>query len=637
MAGPMTSLLLSVLGFFLAYAIYVATLTARQANCAEDYLDGGRDLPGWCFVFAGTGLLLSAIGLYDHYLLLALFGLQYNHIALGIVLAAMAGAIVQKRLWLAARITGLKTLGDLLGAYYGSTALRVLLLILLLLFALPFAAQSLGRLGLVVETASQGQLPRAATIWIIATFLFLGGVIGGWRAVVYVIAGQSVLFLTLIALTAGVGAVALDWTVLLGGKMTAGPGVLAQEIPGVIQYSAGLGKETASGGIWTTTAILSTALSLVGIVLSPAFVFLAITTGQGRGFAFKQVWMTSGLGIAALLLLTPLIAVGLGLAAPDALAEGLASYAGLLAQLMTVDQLYAVGFALLLVAALQIPVSVFAQSGASLFVIELFGRFVIPGLTQSDRRLAARVSLAAIYLLIAALASFAPLWSEVVGTMTLSLSLQLFPAILGLCWVRWISRGAVLTGLIFGILLVVFTEPLGLILFEGLFVELPWGRWPLTIHSAAWGLVFNLAACLLVSIFTLRAPDRANRDRLHDVFERHHKQRTASPALRTALWSLIAIWAFFGLGPGAILGNWFFSEPIFADTALTLAVPSLWIWQVVFWFLGVFFVWWLAYQARLSIVDRPVEVHLSLDRQRSSFAETTPGFFVRILERLARR
>ncbi len=632
----MTSLLIAVLGFFLAYAIYVATLTARQARGAEDYLDGGCDLPGWCFVFAASGMLLSALGLYDHHLLQALFGLQYNHVALGIILAALTGAVVQKRLWLAARITGLKTLGDLIGAYYGSTALRVLLLILLLLFTLPFAAQSLGRIGLVVEAASQGQLPRTETIWVMAIFLFLGGVIGGWRAVIYVIAGQTLLLLTLIALTAGVGALALDWMSVLGGNMPAAPGVLAEEIPGVIQYSSGLGKEATSGGMWTTTAILSAALPLVGILLSPAFVLLTVSTARGRGFAFAQVWMTSGLGVGALLLLTPLIGAGLGLAQPDALAEGAVSYAGLLRQFLAVDQLFAVGLALMLIAALQIPVAVFAQAGANLFVIELFGRFVAPDLSVRDRRLAARIALAVVFLSIAALASFAPLWSEIFGTMTLSLSVQIFPAVLGLCWVRWISRGAVITGLIFGILLVVFTEPPGLIVFEALFVELPWGRWPLTIHSAAWGLVFNMAACLLISIFTLRTPDRSKRDRLHDIFARDHRQKASNPALRTALWSLILIWIFFAFGPGAILGNWFFSEPIFSDGALTLAMPSLWIWQIVFWFLGVFFVWWLAYQSGLSIVESTAKVQLSLDEERG-FAERTPGFFARILERVAKR
>ncbi len=632
-----TSLLIAVLGFFFAYQIYIATLTARRRQRAEDYLDADLALPGWCFVFAGSGVVLTGIGLYDHYLLAALFRFQYNHLALGIVLAALGGVLVQKRLWLAARVTGLKTLGDLIGAYYGSTALRVLLLILLLLFTIPFAAQSLARLGHLVETATQGAISGMTALWVTAFFLFLGGVIGGWRATIYVIAGQSLLVLVLMAFAGGVGSLAFDWLAAMGEEVPALPGVLPRDIPGVIQYSAGLGKAPAAGGIWTTTAILSAGLALVGIVLSPGFVFLGISTSRGRGFAFSQVWMTAGLGVGALLIATPLIGAGLALADPAALAAGTASYAALLEQFASLDGLFAAGLVLMLATALQIPVAFFAQSGANLFVIELLGRFVLPGMTPEDRRLAARLSLAMIYLAIALLAGFAAIPVEVLGTMTLALSVQFLPAILGLCWVPWISRGAVLTGLIFGILLVFFTEPFGLILFEGLFVELPWGRWPLTIHSAAWGLVFNFATCLLVSIFTLRAADRAKRESLHEVFRRHHRQPSVGPAMRGAMWSLILLWSFFALGPGAILGNWFFSEPVFSDPTPLLGLPSLWVWQVVFWLIGVFVVWWLAYQAGLSVVSEDAAPRLRFDGEDPAFMPDRPKLFSTFLDRFAKR
>jgi hypothetical protein len=33
---------------------------------------------------------------------------------------------------------------------------------------------------------------------------------------------------------------------------------------------------------------------MMGLVLSPGFGFLGITTATRRGFAFEQVWMTAG-------------------------------------------------------------------------------------------------------------------------------------------------------------------------------------------------------------------------------------------------------------------------------------------------------------------------------------------------------
>jgi hypothetical protein len=152
-----------------------------------------------------------------------------------------------------------------------------------------------------------------------------------------------------------------------------------------------------------------------------------------------------------------------------------------------------------------------------------------------------------------------------------------------------------------GGLMVLFTEPLGLVIFEGLFIDLPWGRWPLTIHSAAYGLALNFGAVLLVSIFTRRGAERDHRDRLHAEFAARWRPDFGSPAARGATWSLSLVWVFLALGPGAILGNSFFSQPVFTEGEAALGVPSLWIWQMLFWLIGVLLVWWVAYRSRLGL------------------------------------
>jgi hypothetical protein len=171
--------------------------------------------------------------------------------------------------------------------------------------------------------------------------------------------------------------------------------------------------------------------------------------------------------------------------------------------------------------------------------------------------------------------------------------MQLLPAILGLTFLRWISRGAVLAGMTLGMLIVFFTEPPGLIIFEGLFVNLPWGRWPLTIHSAAWGLAINLLIVLLCSAATLRTPDNLQRNRLHDAL---HQATGVAVGGRGLFWALMLLWSFLAYGPGAVLGNIFFSHPIFTSTEASLGIPSLWVWQILFWLLGVVLVWWMAFR-----------------------------------------
>lgn len=280
----------------------------------------------------------------------------------------------------------------------------------------------------------------------------------------------------------------------------------------------------------------------------------------------------------------------------------------------------------------------FAGSGASVCTIELTSRFIIPGMDPRSTRFAARVTLAIVYGAVAMLASYAPLAATVFSSITLSLSVQLLPAVLGLCWVRWISRSGVLTGLIVGTLFVVFTETFGLVLFERLFVDLPWGRWPLSVHSAGWGLASNFAACLLVSLFTRSGAERDRRDRLHDAFAEGQATPNGYPSTTTAKWSLTLLWLFFSLGPGAILGNTFFSEPIFAGTAVAPGLPSLLIWQILFWLIGVFIVWWLAYQGRLSVMDALPRHKIRLAPDVNPlFEPTTTPWIARLLDRVTGR
>jgi hypothetical protein len=290
----------------------------------------------------------------------------------------------------------------------------------------------------------------------------------------------------------------------------------------------------------------------------------------------------------------------------------------------------------MLMAMLLIAVAFFTSSGASIVTIELLQRYVLPVLPPREQQLGARIALAIIYAAVLVLAVSLPSVAAVLSTLALPLSAQLFPAYLGICWLSWMSRSAVLVGLILGSLFVVFTEPPGLIFFNSLFAELPWGRWPLTIHSAAWGLSINVTASLLVAIFTRRDAERERRNALHAIFRRDHRTDFGGRATRGAKWSLTLLWVFLALGPGAILGNTFFTHPVFTDTDLTLGVPSLWVWQASFWIIGVMLVWWLAYRSRLSTSDGAFRAR-ELQRLSGATAPRRPRWIALLVARISER
>ena len=596
----MTSLLAVMLAVFAAFTLYIAAQSAKSGDSPAAFVDAGQNLPGWTYIFAGSGALLASVGPYDYLRLLSVYGFQANQLALSLILVALVMALFQKRLWLAARMTGSRSLGEVLGAHYQSTSIRIYVLVVLLLFAVPFAATLLGSAGELLAQASGGALSRAAAISALAAFLFLASALGGWRATIYIIAVLSTVILALLIFSASFAGLVFDGLSVFHKGFSVREGILGSVLPGVIQFSSGIGREVPAGGLWTTTAVLSFALAAAGAALSPSFAFLGLTMKSRAGFAFSQVWIVSGLAAGALLLLGPIVAGEMN--AAD-------NFTPLVARFAAYDQLVAACVTVMLLVMLLVAVAFFAASGASVATIELLDRYVVPDLTPRGERLAARVSLAIIYAAIVLLAAFLPALATVLSTLALPLSAQLFAAYLGLCWLRWMSWSAVLVGLAFGILFVVFTEPPGLIVFDGLFVQLPWGRWPLTIHSAAWGLAINVGASLLVAIFTRQDAEREHRNVLHGSFQRDHRIAFGGRAARSAKWSLTLLWVFLALGPGAILGNSFFAHPVFTEADIALGVPSLWVWQAFFWIIGVLLVWWLAYRSRLSTVEGAFRPH----------------------------
>ena len=55
-------------------------------------------------------------------------------------------------------------------------------------------------------------------------------------------------------------------------------------------------------------------------------------------------------------------------------------------------------------------------------------------------------------------ATFAPEAQAELGALALGFGLQLLPALIGVCWLCWITREGAMVGLVFGLLAVTFTE-----------------------------------------------------------------------------------------------------------------------------------------------------------------------------------
>ncbi|MDC0057544.1 hypothetical protein OAJ74_05265, partial [Alphaproteobacteria bacterium] len=74
--------------------------------------------------------------------------------------------------------------------------------------------------------------------------------------------------------------------------------------------------------------------------------------------------------------------------------------------------------------------------------------------------------------------------------------------------------------------------------------------------------------------------------------------------IRSFAYVLVLIWLFFGIGPGLVLGNDIFGSPGGGYESWILKIPSIWGYQLVWWFAGIGLVWFLANKMDLSTLPK---------------------------------
>ncbi len=412
----------------------------------------------------------------------------------------------------------------------------------------------------------------------------------------------------------------------------------------MIQFTAGLGKEPPVGGLWTGIMCRTYMFALMGIQSAPAFSMWAFGNQSPRPFAPQQVWASSfciglilffftafqGMG-AHLLGANPLVndagVAGLPLATildgaaiskkPDSLVP---YYFNQIADSMP----WLVGLlAVCALAAMQSTGAAYMSTAGGMLTRDLYKRYMNPGADHRTQKLVGRLGVAFIVLSALTVATFSRDALVLLGGLAVAFGFQMWPSLASVTWFPWITRQGATLGLAVGLIAVIFTESFGLSIAAALSIDLPWGRWPWTIHSAGWGIFFNLGVCLIVSAMTQNEQDQAHRMKYHTFLREHASLPESKRGLIPVAWIITLAWMFFGIGPGAVIGNTIFGAPNAGVEGWTFGIPSIWAWQILFWLLGVVMMWFLAYKMEMSTVPgREVEAlvedigDLAPDQQR---------------------
>ena len=634
--------------FILLYAAFCFFWGVRgskfNSENPDKYYLADKKVSSWVFFFAATAATFAGFTIISQSSLIFNDGFQYVGTAFIAITVPLGSLFFFKRQWMLSRKFGYITPGEMYFDYYKSDTLRIITVLVTFFVAIPLLAVFFGATGFLVNVLSDGYISRDLGMWVISTIVLFYVTRGGFKSVVSVGVVQSWLyFITVIILgliiyyfignfeVFGQALSKLASTSISNWGNTNGYGGGDYNgyfaLPGVIQWVGGLGKNSAVGGPWTAMMIFTFTLSFMGVVLSPSFSMWSYSAKHPKVFSYYQVWgsavaigfilfiFSTYQGIGASLLGANSEINNSGLSINTVLPELSQKDHTLLIyniiNLMDNSALWLTGLlAVGVIAAIQSTSAAFLMTSGSIITRDLYKTYVNKNITWKNELVAVRLITMLIFLASLYLATFAKPAMVIFSGISISIAFQFLIVLLGLVWFPWITRGAAISGIIIGIIIVILTETIGQQISGN---RLPWGRWPLTIHSGVWGLIFNVFICFSVSAFSALAKidmDREHRQKFHDFLNDHMGLHPSRTKLRSFAYVIALIWLFFGAGPGQVLGNNFFGDPGGGYEAWILKIPSIWGYQLIWWFFGIGLIWFLASKMDLSTLpNRPIQAN----------------------------
>jgi Na+/proline symporter len=617
---------------------------ARLAKSASDYFIAGRTIPIWVFVLAATATSFSGWTFMGHPGLLYRDGFQYAYASFYAITIPFTGVVFLKRQWILGKRFGYVTPGEMFSDYFKSDAIRVLTVVVALVFSIPYLGVQLRASGFLFNVLTDGMLGVETGMWMLSAIVFIYVASGGLRAVAYVDTVQCILLAGGIV---AIGLIALDaaggWTALNAGiaKLTSPDAVAALggevmdkkrtmdgfshyiAVPGVIQFIPAGTK--AVGGAWTGIMILSYAFALMGIHSSPAFSMWAFSNKNPRPFAPQQVWASSfGIG-GILIFFTAMQGLGGHLIGGDPrmlqagfaqdvlnMGKDLMAMPGkqgmlvpVLINLLATTAPWAVGLlSVCALAAMQSTGAAYMSTAGGMLTRDLYKHFVKKDATHATQKLFGRIGVAIIVLSALVVATTSKDALVLLGGLAVAYGFQMWPPLIAICYWPFLTRRGITVGMILGLIAVTCTETIG----TKWFGITSWGRWPWTIHSAGWGIIFNLGSAIIVSAMTQDEESRSHRQKYHDYLKEHAGLPEDKKSLVPMAWIIVVVWFIFAQGPGTVIGNTIFGNPNNAAT-WTFGMPSIWAWQIIWWALGVGMMWFLAYKMQMSTIpEKEIEV-----------------------------
>ena len=615
---PKFAWLITFVSIYWAYCLFWGFKGARSAKTSTDYFLAGRSIGIWVFVLAATATSFSGWTFVGHPGKIFTDGLPYAFASFYALTIPFTGVLFLRRQWVLGKAYQYITPGEMYSDYYGGNSIRLLTVLVAFLFSVPYLGVQLRASGALFNVLTDGLVSINFGMFALSAIVMIYVASGGLKSVAFVDCAQAILLALGITILGGIAiyyaggyggftsglADMVIADVTSGQNLTADGYSMKVAIPGSIQMVSAGSKST--GGPWTGIMCMTYMFALMGIQSSPAFSMWAFSNKTSKAFRWQQVVASSV--VIGVLLFSFTIFQGMG--GHILIANGVldnANDSNLVPQLINLLSDVApwlVGLlAVCALAAMQSTGAAYMSTFSAMVTRDIYAKFISPNASDKTQKLSGRVFV--IIVTVAALIVAANSSQAIVmlGGLAVAYGFQMYPALIGICYYKGFTQKGVVAGLVIGLIAVTLTDR------TSAWFGVPWGAYPLTIHSAGWGIFFNLITVFLVSHFSVETDvEQKNKAKKHQLLQAVSGMNSARKKKIRLAWILTLFWFLVGFGPFATIGNTLFSDPNTPALWAPFALPSIWVWQIIFLGYGIFVMWFLAFHMGMSEPIDPKKV-----------------------------
>ena len=615
---PKFAWLIAFVSIYWAYCLFWGFKGARSAKTSTDYFLAGRSIGIWVFVLAATATSFSGWTFVGHPGKIFTDGLPYAFASFYALTIPFTGVLFLRRQWVLGKAYRYITPGEMYSDYYGGNSIRLLTVLVAFLFSVPYLGVQLRASGVLFNVLTDGLVSVNFGMFTLSAIVMIYVASGGLRSVAFVDCAQAILLALGITILGGIaiyyaggyGGFTTGLADIVMADVTSGQNLTADgysmkvAIPGSIQMVSAGSK--ATGGPWTGIMCMTYMFALMGIQSSPAFSMWAFANKTSKAFRWQQVVASSI--VIGVLLFSFTIFQGLG--GHILIANGVLDSANdnnlvpQLINLLSDAAPWLVGLlAVCALAAMQSTGAAYMSTFSAMVTRDIYAKFISPNASDKNQKLSGRIFVIIVTgaaLIVAANSSQAIV---MLGGLAVAYGFQMYPALIGICYYKGFTQRGVVAGLVVGLIAVTLTDR------TSAWFGVPWGAYPLTIHSAGWGIFFNLIITFLVSHFSAETDaERNNKAKKHQLLQAVSGMNSARKKKIRLAWILTLIWFLVGFGPFATIGNTIFSDPNSPALWAPFDLPSLWVWQIMFLGYGIFVMWFLAFHMGMSEPIDPKKV-----------------------------